>query len=134
MTMPSSPFATIVAPSDTSTSTVIAGSGPQIRCGNTQLTTYSDILYDTPMSGGTRIPLKLDIQVPKTAGPKPRVVYISGGAFLTNDKAANLRRRAYMAEQGYVVASIEYRTVPIGATYPTSARHPAWVAGRRPIR
>ena len=38
MTMPSIPLAKSVAPSDTSTSVVIGGSGPQIRCGKMQLT------------------------------------------------------------------------------------------------
>jgi acetyl esterase/lipase len=117
MTAPNIPLAKTVAPSDTSTSTVIDGRGPQIRCGTTRLTTYSDVLYDTPMSGDTQMPLKLDLQVPQTSGKKPLVVYISGGGFLRNDKTANLGRRTYVAEQGYVVASIEYRTVPSGATY-----------------
>ena len=117
MTAPNIPLAKTVAPSDTSTSTVIDGRGPQIRCGTARLTTCSDIPYDTPMSGDTQIPLKLDLQVPQTSGKKPLVVYISGGGFLRNDKTANLHRRAYVAEQGYVVASIEYRTVPTGATY-----------------
>jgi acetyl esterase/lipase len=117
MTMPIMPLAKAVAPSDTSTSVVIDGSGPQIRSGNVQLTTHDDVLYDTARSGAGRIPLKLDVQVPRTAGNKPLVVYISGGGFLRNDKAANLRRRTYLAERGYVVASIEYRTVLSGATY-----------------
>ena len=117
MTVPNIPLAKTVAPSDTSTSIVIDGGGPQIRCGEAQLRTYSDILYDTPTSGGRQIPLKLDVQVPQTSGKKPLVVYLSGGGFITNDKAANLRQRTYVAEQGYVVASTEYRTVPSGATY-----------------
>jgi acetyl esterase/lipase len=117
MTVPNIPLARTVAPSDTSTSVVIDGSGPPIRGGDAQLTTHNDVLYDTPISGDTQIQLKLDVQVPQTSGKKPLVVYISGGGFLRNDKAANLRRRTYVAEQGYVVASIEYRTVPIGATY-----------------
>jgi acetyl esterase/lipase len=117
MTASNIPLAKTVAPSDTSTSIVIDGSGPQIRCGRVRLMTYSDILYDTPTSGGKPIPLKLDIQMPASAGNKPLVVYISGGGFLRNDKAASLPRRKYVAEQGYVVASIEYRTVTNAATY-----------------
>jgi acetyl esterase/lipase len=117
MIVPNIPLAKTVAPSNTSASTVIYGSGPQIRCGNASLTTYGDILYDTPTSGGNQIPLKLDLQVPASTGKQPLVVYISGGGFLKSDKAANLPRRTYVAEQGYVVASIEYRTVPSGATY-----------------
>jgi acetyl esterase/lipase len=117
MTAPNIPLAKTVAPSDTSTSIVIDGGGPQIRCCKAALTTYSDILYDTPTSDGNQKPLKLDLQVPASTGKKPLVVYISGGGFLRNDKAANLPRRTDVAEQGYVVASIEYRTVASSATY-----------------
>jgi acetyl esterase/lipase len=114
MTVPNMPLARTVAPSDTSTSVVINGSGPPIRGGDAQLTTHNDVLYDTPISGDTQIPLKLDVQVPQAAGNKPLVVYISGGGFLRNGKAANLGRRTYVAEQGYVVASIQYlhRAIP----------------------
>jgi acetyl esterase/lipase len=37
-----------------------------------------------------------------------------------DDKSGNLGQRTYVAEQGYVVASIEYRTVNNGATYKDS--------------
>jgi acetyl esterase/lipase len=118
--VPNISLAKTIAPSDTSTSIVIDGSGPQIECGTTQLTTYSDILYDTPTSAGEEVPLKLDLQVPQTSGKKPLVIYITGGGFLRNDKSANLDQRTYVAEQGYVMASIEYRTVNNGATYTDS--------------
>jgi len=120
MTMPSIPLAKAIAPSDTSTSIVIGGSGPQIRCGKVQLTTYRDIVYDTSTSSGTQIPLKLDVVVPQSPGRKPLVVYITGGGFLRSDKTANLDQRTYVAEQGYVVASVEYRTVTTCATYTDS--------------
>jgi hypothetical protein len=60
---PSLPFAKAIAASDTSTSVVIDGSGPQIQCGKTQLTSYTDVVYDTPTSAGKQVPLKLDLQV-----------------------------------------------------------------------
>jgi acetyl esterase/lipase len=120
MTMPSIPLAKAVAPSDTSTSVVIGDSGPQIRSGKVQLTTYRDIVYDTSTSSGTQIPLKLDVLVPQSPGRKPLVVYITGGGFLRSDKTANLDQRTYVAEQGYVVASVEYRTVTTYATYTDS--------------
>lgn len=44
-------------------------------------------------------------------------MYITGGGFVTDDKTANLAQRTYVAEQGYAVASIEYRTIGNGATY-----------------
>src|SRR3982074_2719015 len=67
---PNIPIAKTIAPTDTSTSIVIDGSGPEIPGGKTQLTTYGDILYDTPTSAGNQVPLKLDLQVPKTSGKK----------------------------------------------------------------
>lgn len=106
------PYAKTVKATDTSTSTVISPTGPQIQCGKTQVTTYSDVVYSTPTTQ-----LKMDIQVPKTSGTKPLVVYITGGGFVMSDRTANLSQRTYLAEQGYTVASIQYRTILNGATY-----------------
>ncbi len=72
---------------------------------------FRDIVYDAAAG------LKLDLQVPKTSGVKPLIVYITGGGFVLVDKSANLNQRTYVAERGCVVASIEYRTVSNGATY-----------------
>lgn len=106
-----------VKPTDTSTSTVIDPTGPQIQCGQTGLSSHEDIVYSSPTTGGKKTDLKLDLQVPKGSGAKPLVVYITGGGFVADDKAANLAQRTYVAEQGYAVASIEYRTISNGATY-----------------
>jgi acetyl esterase/lipase len=111
------PMAKTIKPTDTSTSTVINPTGAQIQCGKTALTSYSDIVYATPSTNGKTTDLKLDLQTPKTSGTKPLVIYITGGGFQMAAKTANLDQRTYVAEQGYVVASIEYRTVANGATY-----------------
>lgn len=108
------PIAATIAPSDTSTSTVIAGTGPSIRCGRVPVTTHSDVQYDTTPGGR---PLRLDVQVPTTPGPKPLVTFITGGAFQSDLKTASLDQRTYVAEQDFVVASIEYRVIGDGATY-----------------
>ncbi|WP_329319660.1 alpha/beta hydrolase [Streptomyces sp. NBC_01262] len=110
-------MAKTVKASDTSTSTVISPTGAQIQCGKTQLTTHSDIVYSTPTTNGAKTELKLDLQVPKGGGKKPLVVYMTGGGFSMADKSGNLSQRTYVAEQGYAVASITYRTVVNGATY-----------------
>lgn len=114
------PVAKTIKASDTSKSIVYTPSGPQIQCGQLQLSTYSNVVYSTPTTNGKQVSLKLDLQVPKTAGKKPLVVYITGGGFAIDDKTANLNQRTYIADQNYVVASIEYRTVPQGATYKQS--------------
>jgi acetyl esterase/lipase len=111
------PMAKTIKATDTSTSTVINPTGPQIQCGKTQLTSFNDIVYATPSTNGKTTELKLDLQTPGTSGTKPLVIYITGGGFQIAAKTANLNQRTYVAEQGYVVASIEYRTVADGATY-----------------
>ncbi|MCX5563035.1 alpha/beta hydrolase [Streptomyces sp. NBC_00038] len=110
-------FAKTVKASDTSTSTVIDPTGAQIQCGKVEVATHSDVVYSTPTANGKKAELKLDLQVPETDGKKPLVVYMTGGGFAMADKTGNLNQRTYVAEQGYAVASIEYRTVTSGATY-----------------
>ncbi|MCG7204454.1 alpha/beta hydrolase [Streptomyces arenae] len=111
------PIASTVAKPDTANSKVISATGPQIECGGREVETHDDIVYSTPSTNGTKTELKLDLTVPKTDGAKPLVVYIPGGGFLTAQKEQGLNRRTYIAERGYVVASVHYRTTTDGATY-----------------
>jgi acetyl esterase/lipase len=108
-----------IAPCDTSTSVVIPPpAGPQIETGAADVSAYNDIVYATREGAdGQEVPLRLDLLVPQTAGPKPLVVYVPGGGFIIADKEHALQRRRYVTEAGYAVASIEYRTVTRGATY-----------------
>ncbi|WP_369371748.1 carboxylesterase family protein [Promicromonospora sp. Populi] len=114
------PLATSVGGSNNNTSWVLRPSvnDPKIQCGANAITLRTDVTYATvPGAGGQPRALKLDIQTPATGGPRPLVVYIPGGGFVFADKTGNIGRRTYMAEQGYAVASIEYRTILDGATY-----------------
>jgi len=113
------PAPQIVVPVDTSTSTLLKpGTAPQIQCGRTPVTTHADVTFATvPVAGGATKKLAMDIQVPQTAGTKPLVVYVPGGGFQRADKTGNLSLRTFAAEAGYVVASIQYRVQPDGATY-----------------
>ena len=107
-----------VAPSDNSTSTVLTDlTGPQIQCGRVAVTSVNDVVFATPLANGAPKQLKLDVLVPKTEGPKPLVVYVPGGGFMIAPKSLALDQRTYLAESGFVVASVEYRTVPDGATW-----------------
>ena len=108
-----------IAPSDNSTSVVIeAPAGPQIQTGAVRVTAYDDVLYATREGiDGDELPLRLDLLVPETPGAKPLVVYLPGGGFIMSNKKMALDRRTYIAEAGYAVASVEYRTVLNGATY-----------------
>ena len=108
------PGARTVAPSDLSTSVVQKVDGdPQIQCGRVELTSRTDIVYSSP--GSTA--LTLDLQTPATPGLKPLVIYVPGGGFVQADKGGALGLRTYVAEAGYAVASIRYRTVTAGAHY-----------------
>jgi acetyl esterase/lipase len=59
----------------------------------------------------------MDILTPRVPGRKPLVIYVSGGGFVQSTKEAALDQRTFVAEAGFVVASIQYRTVLDGATY-----------------
>lgn len=111
---PPIPIAKSVTPTDTSTSKVVkVGEEPQIQCGATEIDTKTDITYSTPTTGA----LKLDVQTPKTEGKKPLVIYLTGGGFAISPKESALPMRTYVAEAGYIVASIQYRTIVDSATY-----------------
>ncbi|MFI9384572.1 prolyl oligopeptidase family serine peptidase [Kutzneria sp. NPDC052558] len=111
MTRPQIREATSIAPSDTSTSTVLKPDVQrQIQLRDTPLTTYTDVPYAEPG-------LKYDLFVPEGAGPWPLVVYATGGGFIMADKSNGLRLRNYLAENGFAVATIEYQTVLQGGAY-----------------
>ncbi|MFC9842822.1 prolyl oligopeptidase family serine peptidase [Streptomyces sp. NPDC060223] len=109
--------ASTVAKADTINSTVISATGAQIQCGTTEVESHNDIVYASPTTDGKKSELKLDIIEPTTDGDKPLVIYIPGGGFLSAQKEQGLSRRTYLAEQDYVVASVQYRTTTDGATY-----------------
>ncbi len=106
-------MAQTVTPSDTSTSVVISpDTTDQITCGTLALETTSDVLYS---SEGKE--LRMDILVPAGEGPKPLIIYVPGGGFVMAMKEQSLELRTFVAEAGFVVASIQYRTALDGATY-----------------
>lgn len=107
--------AELKVPVDTSTSKVIDPAGAkQIQCGRTKLTATDDLVYT---AAGAAKPLHVDIQVPAGEGAKPLVIYVPGGGFSSADRKQTLNLRTFVAEAGYVVASIEYRVRPDGAVY-----------------
>nr|AEM45143.1 hypothetical protein [uncultured organism] len=108
-----------MTPSDASTSIVIhPDTSVQIKCGNTALSSFKDVVFAKPtLPNGKTMDLNMDILVPKTPGKKPLVIYVPGGGFTMAMKEGALDLRNYLAESGFVVASIEYRTAPKGAHY-----------------
>jgi acetyl esterase/lipase len=111
-------FATSVAPSDTSSSIVLGlPRGEQIRTGRIPVETRDDVVFATREAGAGRLELSLDLLAPRTGEARPLVVYLPGGGFVISPKEAAAERRRYIAEAGYAVASVRYRTIMDGATY-----------------
>jgi acetyl esterase/lipase len=117
--LPRPVMASTIAASDTSTSIVIRPDpNDQITCGETAIKTVEDIVFSTrTLPNGKSMDLSMDIQMPVPRGRRPLVVYVPGGGFIQAPKEAALNLRTYVAEAGFVVASIQYRTVRNGANY-----------------
>lgn len=117
--MPKIIMSATIAPSDTSTSTILSPNpSDQIVCGKTPLKMVHDVVFSEPvLLNGTKKKLAMDIQIPAGPGKKPLVVYVTGGGFAFAPKQSALNLRTYVAEAGFVVASIQYRTVMDGANY-----------------
>jgi len=73
-------LASSIAPGDLSTSTLLTDlTGPQIQLGRVALDSHPDIVYATPTGpDGQPLPLRLDLQVPRTEGRAPLVDAASG--------------------------------------------------------
>ncbi|MGO1080986.1 carboxylesterase family protein [Inquilinus sp. CA228] len=108
-----------VAPSDTSTSIVLTPDvDDQIRCGRVAVDARAGVVYSRPtLPSGVAKALAMDILTPRYPGRKPLVIYVSGGGFVQSTKEAALDQRSFVAEAGFVVASIQYRILLDGATY-----------------
>jgi acetyl esterase/lipase len=117
--LPKPTMATTIAPGDTSTSVVIRPNPDvQISCGKTQITSVNDVVFGRPTAAnGKSIELSMDVLIPQPSRRRPLVIFVTGGGFVQASKEAALNLRTYVAEAGFVVASVEYRTVRNGANY-----------------
>ncbi len=117
--LPKPPLATSIAASDSSTSIVIhPDRSDQIRCGKIPIRTIKNVVYAAPkLPDGKSKPLKMDILLPESVRKRTIVVYVPGGGFVVAAKEGALNLRTYVAEAGFVVASVEYRTTRDGANY-----------------
>jgi acetyl esterase/lipase len=108
-----------VAASDESTSTVIRPDPKdQITCGRTSLKSINGVIFSKPrLSSGKTADLQMDVQIPIPSKKRPLVVYVTGGGFVVAAKEAALDLRTYVAEAGFVVASVQYRTLSDGASF-----------------
>ena len=56
--------------------------------------------------------LQMDLLIPQVDRKLPAVIFITGGAFIAANRVRKLQLRMFLAEKNFVVASINYRTVP----------------------
>lgn len=56
--------------------------------------------------------LRMSFLIPRTAAPKPAIVYFPSGGFTSADHEKFIEMRMALAQAGFVVAAAEYRTVP----------------------
>lgn len=87
----------------------------EINPTRAQFITLTDVTYAQTdyWYGHCRQDLKMDIIYPEDWTKKryPCIVWICGGGWLTMDKSAHLAYLSKLAMSGFVVASVEYRTV-----------------------
>ncbi len=56
--------------------------------------------------------LQMDLLLPQVQNKLPAVIFVTGGGFISSNRARQLQLRMYLAEKNFVVASINYRTAP----------------------
>ena len=61
--------------------------------------------------------LQMDLLVPSVTEKIPAVIFVTGGGFISANRARAPQLRIKLAEEKFVVASINYRTVP-NSTFP----------------
>ncbi|BDR16602.1 alpha/beta hydrolase [Vibrio sp. STUT-A11] len=78
----------------------------------------ADFVYaETFNNMGRPITLSMDVIQPFSTEPLPAVLFVTGGGFMDAPKTKFIGQRVDMARAGYVVASIDYRVVPM-VTFP----------------
>ncbi|WP_165313661.1 alpha/beta hydrolase [Vibrio ziniensis] len=74
----------------------------------------SDFVYSETFNNmGRPIKLSMDVIQPFSPEPLPAVLFVTGGGFMDAPKTKFIGQRVDMARAGYVVASIDYRVVPM---------------------
>ena len=79
----------------------------------TEVKQVSGVVYEqVPSRGYPKVPMQLDLLQPQKKTRMPAIVYVTGGGFINANKDNGVQLRNYLAEKGYVVASITYRVAP----------------------
>ena len=78
-----------------------------------KITSIPDVVYEqVPQRGYPSRAMKMDLFIPETKDKKPLILYIPGGGFISANKNNMPQLVNHLAEQGYVVAAVEYRVAP----------------------
>lgn len=77
-----------------------------------QIDVISGIAYSQITSLRANRQLMMTLLVPRTKELKPAIVYYPGGGFTSADHEKFIEMRMALAKAGFVVAAVEYRTVP----------------------
>lgn len=72
----------------------------------------TEIVFFQYTRGHANVCLKMDILRPQSEKPLPTLVFVPGGGFTSSNKDVYIQQKLKIAENGYIVASIEYRTIP----------------------
>lgn len=79
----------------------------------TEVKQVSGVVYEqVPSRGYPNVPMQLDLLQPQKKTKMPAIVYVTGGGFINANRDNGVQLRNYLAEKGYVVASITYRVAP----------------------
>lgn len=79
----------------------------------TEVKQISGVVYEqVPSRGYASVPMQLDLLQPQKKTKMPAIVYVTGGGFINANRDNGVQLRNYLAEKGYVVASITYRVAP----------------------
>lgn len=79
----------------------------------TEVKQISGVVYEqVPSRGYANVPMQLDLLQPQKKTKMPAIVYVTGGGFINANRDNGVQLQNYLAEKGYVVASITYRVAP----------------------
>lgn len=84
-----------------------------VKADKTEVGLISNVVYEqVPSRGYANVPMQMDILQPKTKEKKPAILFVTGGGFINANKDNGIQLRMHLAENGYVVGSINYRVAP----------------------
>ncbi len=85
----------------------------KVKLATPRIDLIPDVTYSqVSVHSFPNVDLKMDILRPRPQRPLPAVVFVTGGGFISCNRSGHLQVRMRMAQEGFAVASIDYRTAP----------------------